>query len=82
MTKARNVLWLLVAMSSVLGAFVAVVDSSNSETVFQAIHALTSGIAFAVIPYCVVRALDEAAKKVDVEPSSYAVGAIRKKVVK
>ena len=63
MAKVRNALWLLVAMSSVLGAFVAVVDSSNSETVFQAIHAVSAGIAYATIPYCIMRAVDEATNK-------------------
>lgn len=60
---ARKILWLCVAASSVFGAFAALDGSSSAETVFQAIHAVSIGIAMSVIPYCVVRALDEASNK-------------------
>ena len=60
---ARKILWLCVGMSSVFGAFVAMAGSALAETVFQAIQATSSGIALAVIPYCTMRAIDEAAKK-------------------
>ena len=58
-----KILWLCAAVSSIFGAFVVLDGSASAETVFQAIHASTSRIAMAVIPCCIVRALDEAAKK-------------------
>jgi len=58
-----KILWLCAAVSSIFGAFVVLDGSTSAETVFQAIQATSSGIALAVIPYCTMRAIDEAAKK-------------------
>ena len=60
---ARKILWLCVGMFSVFGAFVAMDGSASAETVLQAIQATSSGIALAVIPYVLMRSLDEASKK-------------------
>ena len=59
MVKVRKILWLYVVASSLLGFGVAALGLEMSTTVLQEILSVEIGIAMAVIPYCLVRAISE-----------------------
>lgn len=55
--------WLLVMIGSVIGGFVFLFGLVTAKSAPQEAAAAASGIAFAVIPYCLARAVSQIQKK-------------------
>lgn len=58
----KKFLWIITAMSSVLGALTAIVGISAANGAPQEAAAAAMGVAFAVIPYCLAKAVSEYGK--------------------
>lgn len=59
MTK---ILWVLTAIGSILGGLVTLIGVTEANGAPQEAAAAAIGIALAVIPYCLARAVSEASK--------------------
>lgn len=58
----KKFLWIITAVSSVLGALTAIVGISAANGAPQEAAAAAMGVAFAVIPYCLAKAVSEYGK--------------------
>jgi len=58
----RKLLWLLTILGSVFGAVIVLGGVSAAKSAVQECSAVSIGLAFAVIPYCLARAWTEIGK--------------------
>lgn len=58
----KKLFWITTIISSGLGGFVAIEGIANASSAPQQAAAAAMGVAFAVIPYCIARAVSELGK--------------------
>ena len=58
----KKFLWILVIIGSILGGLIAFIGVTAAKGAPQEAAAAAMGIAFAVIPYCLARAVSEMGK--------------------
>jgi hypothetical protein len=58
----KKVLWIVTIVGSILGALIAVFGVAGAESAPQEAAAAAVGVAAAVIPYCLARAVSELGK--------------------
>ncbi len=61
----KKFLWILVIIGSILGALTAFIGIAAAQGAPQEASAAAMGVAFAVIPYCLARAVSEMDKMKD-----------------
>jgi hypothetical protein len=64
----KEILWALTILGSLLGAFIAVTGVMNANGAPQEAAAAAMGVACAVIPYCLARAVAEITKPTTLAP--------------
>jgi hypothetical protein len=59
MNTGTKIAYVVVILSSLFGSYHMIINLDGADTIFQQIAAMTEGLCFVIIPYCIARAVEK-----------------------